>query len=123
MREAMRGNGSHKVRNYMQGRSVAEFYIPLQIMETPQGAEYPRTPYNHSIGAEWQKLEYMVFCQCSDIKQKKIFKAFFVVWSVAEHYKKQDLSTHIIPTNIFLTIKNYKKTSARSHFLFLRVGL
>ena len=92
-------------------------------METPQGGEYPRTPFYHSIRAEWQKLEYMVFCQCSDIKQKKIFKAFFVVWSGAEHYKKQDLFPHILPTNIFLTIKKYKKTSARSHFLFLRRGL
>lgn len=36
----------------------------------------------------------MVFLAMSDTNQKKIFKAFFVVWSVAEHYKKQDLFPH-----------------------------
>jgi len=46
-------------------------------METPQGGEYPRTPYNHSIRAECEKLEYMVFSQWSDIIQKKKIKSVF----------------------------------------------
>ena len=44
----MRGNAGHKVRNYMQPRNEAKrngACIGWQIMETPQGDEYPRTPY------------------------------------------------------------------------------
>lgn len=110
MREAMRGNGSHKVRKHMQGRPQGDEVNPCQMLETPQGAEYPRTPYNHSIRAKCQKLEYVVFWQRSDKNQKKNLKAFFVVWSGAEHYKKQEYLPHTHTPHVFISVKKDKKT-------------
>ena len=90
----------------MQGRSGTELVTPLQMLETPQGHEYARTPYYHSIRAECQKLERVVFWQWSDKKQKENYRAFFEVWSEAEHYKKQDLCPYNLRTNIFVSFIN-----------------
>lgn len=101
-RGAMRANAVHKVRKLMQGRNAVELCIPLQKLQTPQGHEYARTPYYHSIRAECQKLERVVFWQWSDKKQKENQRAFFVSWSEAERYKKQDLFPYIFPTNFYI---------------------
>ncbi len=59
----------------------------------------------------------MVFWQWSDTNQKENYRAFFVSWSEAERYKKQDLLTHNLPTNLSVTFINSGSLSQILNYL------